>query len=126
MTPLEILASILITLGIVKLVVIMVSPNSWLNFARKIYAKPKITSIIALLLALVVLQQLMAAGFTIIEIFAIGLFISLLFMASMVPFMSILIVYVKKHGLKKSIQEQWLPTLVWILLMLWGLKELIT
>lgn len=38
----EILASIVVLLSVVKFFFIFTAPNKWLNFAKKVYSKPKV------------------------------------------------------------------------------------
>lgn len=45
--PLEIIAIIVIAFSVIKLTVIVISPAAWINFARKVYVKPPITSAVA-------------------------------------------------------------------------------
>ena len=75
---LEILALILIVIGIIKMVVILIiSPKTWFKFAKKVYTKPTIVSIVALILGAVVLYYLVGAGVTIIHILAVMVFLAL-------------------------------------------------
>ena len=40
-TPIEIIAMIFLVSGVIKMIYLIVNPNAWMNFANKIYSKPK-------------------------------------------------------------------------------------
>ena len=112
---LETLAAILIVVSVVKLVVIFISPGSWLNFAKKIYAKPTQISVIFLILAAIVLYYLLNAGVTIVEILAIMLFVALLIGVGMAKYANVML---KNIDSKTVLKEQWLYVLIWIILLI--------
>jgi hypothetical protein len=124
-TPVEIIALIIIAISVIKIAIILVNPGAWMNFAKKIYVKPDITSIVALILGGVVLWYLLESGITIIEIFAVTAFVALLIMVGLAkeiePLMKKYEGMVKKGNLWK---EYWLYTLIWAILLAWGIKEL--
>ena len=82
--------------------------------------------LIGLLLEKFVLNYLLGAGITIIEIFAVMLFFVLL-MALSVSVYSKEMMQLGQKMLKdkKMIKKSWLAILVWIILILWAVKELI-
>lgn len=121
----ETIATIIIAIAVIKLLVLSISPEVWYAFARKLYAKPKITSFIALLLAAVVLFFLQRAGTGIIEIFAVMLFVSLLMVVSLARYVKTIIDFYTKKSKKKIWKEHWLDILAWIALLIWGIKELL-
>ncbi len=121
MNVIEILALILIVISAVKILTILVAPKSWLNFAKKFYVKPRVTSAIALVLAAVLLYFLIGAGITIVEILAIALFVAMLLLIGLSLYMKEMM---KKIDSKKILKEQWLYTLIWVALLAWGIYEL--
>ena len=117
----EILATIVVALAVVKFFFIFTSPNKWLNFAKKVYAKPKVVSYVSLILAAVVLYYLVLAGIGIVEIFAVMAFLSLLIASTLAAYMKKLM---KGIDFKDILKEQWLPIVVWVALTIWGIVAL--
>lgn len=120
----ETLATIIIAISVIKLTVLSISPPAWFRFANMIYRKPKVTSLVALLLAALVLYFLRGAGTTIIEILAATLFISLLMVLSLARHVKTITDFYTKKGATNIWKEHWLDTLVWVILLIWGIKEL--
>ena len=121
---LEVLASILIFFIIIKLVVILVSPKAWMEFARKVYVKPQVTSAISFILALVVLYFLLSSGITIVHILAVTLFIVLVIVVGMAKYADALIDWAIAQDLNNILKEQWFYTLVWLALIIWGIQTI--
>jgi hypothetical protein len=121
---LEILATILIAFSVIKLIVILISPQSWLRFLRNIYIRPAITSTIAFILAAIVLYFLIAAGVSIVHILAVTLFIALIIVIGMARYADQLINWVVGQDLKIILREQWFYTLVWLALLAWGIQAI--
>ena len=120
----EMFAVILIAIGVIKIIVILISPKSWLNFAKTIYANPKVTSFVALILSLIVLYYLVNAGITIVQILAVTLFVALLISAGIARYSKNIIGSLKNKDLRELAKEYWLYSLIWTLLLIWGIKEL--
>lgn len=121
---LETLASILIFFVIIKLIVIFVSPEAWMQFARKVYVKPQITSGVSFILAAVVLYFLLSAGVTIVHILAVSLFIVLVMVVGMAKYADALIDWAIARDLNNILKEQWFYTLVWLALIAWGIQAI--
>jgi hypothetical protein len=121
MGTLEIMATIIIVFGVIKLLALLFNPKGWMNFAKRIYSNVMLTKIIFLVLAAVSLYYLVGAGVTIIEIFAVMLFFAFLAGIGIAPHAKTIMKNIK---LKTLWSEHWLYTIVWILLLLWGIKEL--
>lgn len=124
-TSIEWIALAMIFAGVIKMLMLLVNPAAWMNFAKKLYAKPGVVKWVGLILAAVVLYYLLGAGITIVQILAVTAFVALLLMvglANEVPYL------VKKYQamIKKGTiwRDYWLYALVWIILMAWGAKEL--
>ena len=122
--PLEILAAIIIVFSLVKLTVVLISPMSWLNFAKKIYVRPQITSAVALVLAAVVLYILINSGMTIVHILSVTLFIVLVLVIGMARYGEEIISWAMGQDLRTILKEQWLYTLIWIVLLVWGIAAI--
>ena len=75
----EILALIILAISAIKIIVILINPMTWMNSVVKpLWSKPMITGWICLILSGVVLYYLLQAGITIVQIFAVMLFMVLL------------------------------------------------
>ncbi len=122
-TPIEILALILIVISLIKIITILINPKAWLNgVVNKVYLPYSQT--VFLILAMTVLYYLLQE-LTIIQILAVMLFASLIFAIGFATFSKELIkladkLYKKENIIKKS----WLSLTIWLILLLWGLKEL--
>lgn len=115
---LEILATILIVIGLIKFAFILFSPKSWWKFAKNVYSNYKISSVVMLVLAAFVLYVLLGEGMTIVEILAVMLFMALLIGAGMARYADKLLKMIKPEGV---LRENWLYALVFFLLIIWGL-----
>ncbi len=121
---LEILALILIVATAIKLVIFLVNPEWWYSFIGGIYSKPPLASFIAFVLAMIVLYLLLASGVTIVEILAVCLFVALLIAVGLSKYADKLIPWVKGKNIVFVLKEIWLYTLVWLLLLAWGVGEI--
>ena len=124
-TMITIFAGFLILLTSVKILVILIKPLAWVKFTAKLYSNPQITSIISLVLAMVILYFLLASGLTIVQILAVTLFVALLMLSSVAPYIKQLIPWIEKQDLRKIMKDTWLYSLVWTGLITWGAIELI-
>lgn len=125
MTSIEILAFILIIAAAIKLLVLAFNPSSWMNFAKKIWAKPVITQIVCLLLAILVFYYLIDSGLTIVQILAVTLFVALFMAVALAPEVEDLIRKYQSRIKRGSLWKQyWIYIVLWIILLLWGLKEI--
>lgn len=126
MFSVEILAWIVAVVIVVKFLVIFVKPKTWASVIDFVYAKPWLLTIVSLILAYLVLQSLLDSGITIVQIFAVLLFLSLL-AASTASVYSKDVTALGKKLLKDRniLKKAWLPILVWIALTVWAIAELI-
>ena len=96
-----------------------------MNFAKGIYSKPGLTSTVTLILAAIVLYYLLQSGLGIIDILAVTAFVVLLISIGLAkeigPLMKRYDAIIKKGNLWK---DYWLYTLIWVILLVWGIKEL--
>jgi len=124
-TAVQNIALILIVVGLIKMFVLLVKPQAWMDFSKWLYSKPQLAKFVGLILAVVVFYYLYGAGITVVEILAVTAFVALLMMIALADEVGHLIkkyqAMIKKDNLWKN---YWLYTLAWIVLMLWGLKEL--
>ena len=124
-TPVETIALVLIVISVIKIVILLVNPKSWMNFAKNFYSKPKAISVVAFILGAIVLYYLLQSGITFVEILAVTAFVSLLMLIGLAKEVGPLIKkydsIIKKGNLWK---DYWLYTLIWVVLLIWGVKEL--
>ena len=123
-TPIEIIALLFAALILVKIGVIIFSgPKKWMDTVKPIYANPKTSSIVAVLLALLVFWYLIQE-LTIVQIFAVIAFTSLLMGLSFFQHSKEVWEMAQKM-LKKNkgqfLGPEWLLILVWIVLSVWAI-----
>lgn len=119
-TSIEIIALVLIVVVAIKMLVLLVKPKAWMNFAKAIYKKKAVAVMIGLVLGGVVLYYLIQE-LTIVQILAVIAFMAALFMIGLSGSASDLIKKYEgqiKRG--KLWKENWFYTLLWIALIVWG------
>jgi hypothetical protein len=121
-TTIEIIALFLIIISLVKIVVILIKPEEWVNFAKKLYLKPKIITAIFLLLAALTLYALVSSGVGIITILAVTLFVAFLVGASLAPYLGQLITTIDPDDIVK---RNWWYIIIWVALLVWGIIALL-
>ena len=127
MTITESLALILIIVSFIKLITIAVRPSAWFdNVVKKVYGSgSKTVSWVMLVLALIVLYYLLQDGITIVQILAVTLFVVLIigmgFVTVSGEFLTLADNLYKDRNILKRF---WLSTLVWVILLVWGIKEI--
>ena len=123
MTPIEIIALILIIVSGIKIIVILINPKVWMNFVKKLFANAALVRIVLLILAGVVLYYLLQE-LTIIQILAAATLIVLLIGIGLAKDFNTLIKLYNNQNSGKLLKDNWLYTLIWIVLLAWGAKEL--
>jgi hypothetical protein len=123
MTAIDTLATILIAVGIVKILFLFFKPGKWFTFATKLYKNTILIQSILFLLGGYVLWILINNGFTIIDIFAVMTFMGLLFGFGLAPYITKMMKIIKPKDVLKT--NLWYM-LVWIALLLWGVYALVT
>ena len=124
MTPIGIIALILIIVSAIKIIVILVNPKSWADVVKKIWANPMVMSIVSLILAAIVLYYLIQSGLTIVQILAVTAFVGLLMAVGIGIYANEVISMATKMLKKGLMKKAWLYTLIWIILLIWGAYEL--
>ena len=113
-TALKVIAATLIAFSAIKLLFVLVDVRAWVRFARRLYANPVVTSVVALLLAAIVLYLLLAAGMSIVQILAVCVFVVLLLVVGIAPYANELFAWLDRQDLGAMIKRQWLYTLIWV------------
>lgn len=116
MTPIEIMALIIAVFAAIKILVILINPKSWMNVVKTVYGNPILTTIISLVLAVVVLNYLLVE-LTIVQIFAVMLFLSLLMVIGIAAYSKdILQLASKLLEDREVLKKAWLAIIVWVIL----------
>jgi len=124
MTPIEIIAFVLIIFILIKLVVIWNNPMNWKPVVTAIYGKPAVTIVVALVLGAIILRYLLAE-LTIVQIFASMTFMMALMMVQFALLGKELTELSDKYFEDRTILKRVWPALVlWLLLIAWVLYEI--
>ncbi len=125
LTAIEIIALVFISLGLLKVLVILVDPKIWFEkVAKPIYQRPKTLIVVSFVLALFVLYYLIQT-LTIVQILAAMVFTALLMaMAFGAYSKEVLSLAQKMLKDKKIVKRNWLILLLWIALFVWAIKEI--
>ena len=120
-TPIENIALVLIVLATIKMLVLVIKPQAWMNFVRWLYQKPPVTKFVAAILAGVILYYLINSDMTIVQILAVSLFMAMLFVVGLAEDIK---PFIRKYEAQikagKMWQKHWFYTLLWIALLVWG------
>ena len=121
-STIEWFALILAVIVLIKLTVISINLKSWMRFSKNLFAKPWLATSVSLVLALVVLYYLLVE-MTIVQIFAVMLFLSLIMTAGMAHFAKDLHKTLGKN-IQEKIKDSWLSLIIWFILSIWVLIQL--
>lgn len=120
-TPVEWIALILIVVAAIKILILLIKPMAWMDFAKKLWTNTWLTMIICLILAAVVLWYLLAE-MTIVQIIAVTGFVGLLMGVGLAGYVPDLIKAYERQ-IKAGVMWKnwtWLYTLIWVALLIWG------
>lgn len=124
MEIIEIFALIVLVAIAIKMLVILISPKSWLSFAGKIWKLPILVMVVSLILAGVVFYYLIQE-INLVQIFAVMLFIALISAATMAVYAKEFLAVAQKIVKDRSfLKRAWLPILIWVILAIWAAEEL--
>jgi hypothetical protein len=124
-TPIEIIAIVIIAVAVIKMLILLINAKAWMNFAKGFYKNVALAQILGLIIAAVVLYYLRDAGITIVQILAVITFFAGILMVGLAPHVGDLIKKYERQAKSGSIfKDNWLYTLIWIALLVWGVKEL--
>jgi hypothetical protein len=119
------LAAFLILLSLVKLTMLLFNARAWIGLVRRLYADTKVTSAVALAAAGIVLFLLIRSGLDIVHILAVCLFVFLLILVGVAPYVPRLYAWVETQDMRQLLKEQWLYVSVWVALLIWGAYALL-
>ena len=123
MGAIEIFAGVVVLLSLIKLITLLVSPKSWINFASKLWKNPSAMAFVSLILGAIVFYYLIQE-LTIIQIFAVMLFTMLLFALTFASYSKEFYPMLQKFAKQGILKKGWLPILIWVILLIWAIKEL--
>jgi len=113
----EIMALIVVILGAVKIITFLIKPSAWMPVVEKAYRWPILTMIVSLVLAVIVLNYLMEAGITIVQIFAVVLFIALLAWVSLASYSKDVVAMGRKVLKDRAfLKKAWVSIVIWVIL----------
>lgn len=125
MDTITIFALIISSLALTKILVILVKPKAWLNLVKGIWKAPALMMIVCLILAAIVFYYLIQS-ITIVQIMATMLFLALLYGMTFAVHSKETLVWAQKMlNDRKFMRRVWLPVLIWLVLVLWALKEIL-
>lgn len=123
--PTETIALIFILLAFLKIFVVLVNRNKWYEkVVKPIYSGSNSWTILFLLLAILVFYYLLQE-LSIVHIFAVMAFISLVMGIGFMQHSKEILEFSKKIYNKKLTMWRWVYLLVWSLLLLWALVEIL-
>jgi len=121
MRPVEIIALLVAVIALIKIVLLMTQPKSWLPIVKKFYARPLVTMAVSLLTALIILKILLKE-ITIVQIFAVIGFIMAITMTGMAAYGKEIIAFAENIFKKRSfVARTWPLISVWTILIIWVL-----
>jgi hypothetical protein len=118
MTPIEWFALIVVVLMFVKGIVVLINPKAWIRFAKGLWKTPWLTGLISFVLAAVVLFYLLLE-LTIVEVFAVMLFVMLLGAVGVATYMKEFMSLADKISKRKVLSRSWFYWVIWLVLALW-------
>ena len=119
-TAVEILALILSVIVLLKLIILTIKPDVLFNLSKKWFNNVKLFQVSILIFGGVMLYYLLQT-LTIVQIFAVTLFVAALYALLLAPYAKKLMKFFKP---KTIVKDNWLAFLIWVVLALWVLKEL--
>jgi len=125
MTPIEIIAFVLIAMAFVKMIVLLIKPKAWMNLVKGVYVNKFLIQLVSFLFAAIVLYYL-TLELTIVQILAVMAFTALLVVFGLASEMEF---FVKKYEAQikkgKLWKDYWFYALIWLVLLVWGAYELL-
>lgn len=124
MTPVEIIALVLVIVGVIKVIVLMIKPSAWLGTFGKMWVNTPAFLVVAVILALVVLRYLLTE-LTIVQIFAVFAFMAPFYWIALAPYRREIYEMVSRDTSTKTLfQKSWFTMLIWVVLSVWVLMEI--
>jgi hypothetical protein len=125
MTALEVIATILAVLVLVKIAVVLVNPGLWIkNVAGPIFDNSALATAVYAGLAIVV-GYFVFASLTVVEVAAAMAFTALLMGVGMLPYAKPFLKIAEEMAAKRAelLRNLWLPIVIWVGISLWILAS---
>ena len=121
---LEIITALFVMLGLIKIIVVLTNRKGWYNnVVKPIYSNKNISTIIFLILAIVIFYYLLKR-LSIVEIFAVLAFSSILIGIGLMQYSKDLLPVFSRIYDKRLGSWKMLNILIWLALLLWALYEI--
>ena len=125
MNSIEIMALIVAVISMIKIIVILINPKYWKAVAHVVCKNQVATTVIALVLAVVVLRYLLTE-LNILQIFATMLFLILLMAVSFSSYSKEMLQLTDKVLSNRDVLKKgWVPIIIWLALIAWVLYYII-
>jgi len=123
LSTLDWFALIVAVFVVVKILVILIDAKTWLKFSKSLMKNSMAVGVVSFILAIVVLYFLIQ-DLTIIEIFAVMLFVMLLTMATIAPYSKDWLTLAEKTLKNHILHRYWIHVIVWLILVAWVFMKL--
>ena len=125
MGAIETIAAVMVIAGLIKIVILLVNPKAWMNFAKGVWKNTGLMQVVMLILSGVILYYLLDAGMTIVQVLAAGAFLATLMAVGLASHIDNLMQKYDKQVKKGNLfKDNWLYIIIWIALLTWAAKEL--
>ncbi len=124
-TTIEIIALVLAGISVIKILILLVNPKTWLSFVKKIYSQPALLTIVGLIISGGILYLLIKEGIGIVQIFAVMAFMAFFMMMGFAIYSKGMIKLAE--GMLKNrnfLKKSWFYILLWLGLIAWVLVEI--
>lgn len=121
MGTVETLATIIVTIAVIKLIVWALNPKGLLDFSAKLMKNAGQFQAVLVVAGAIILYYLTKAGIGIIEIMAVLLFASTVYGVALVPYMSSMVKDMRKGHV---FERNWLTIVIWLALLIWAIVAL--
>jgi hypothetical protein len=126
MTPIEIMALIVVAFAAIKLLVVLINPQHWMCTVTKGSWTNPILTTLASLAVMVVSLIFLLQELTIVQIFAAMLFVMSFTMLGLAPYSKDVLELEEKmfKDGRYMLKKGWPATIVWVVLIIWTLYAL--
>ena len=124
LTPIEIIATILALLSLIKLITISINKKAWINsISKPILKNQTLTGVVLAILGIIILYFLLQE-LSIVQIFAVMSFMSVMMGLGFLSYSKELVSIMEKLAKQKFSTLMWIYILIWLFLVLWVLYSI--
>ena len=122
MTSIEVLATIFAIVILVRLVILLINPQLWMNIAEALLSRYTVATVVYLVLAVIVGYYIFAS-LNIVQVAAVMLFTSILIGLALVPYSRTMLKVTKEIvGTRSDVfRKAWLAVVIWGGIAVWVL-----